>query len=1025
MKPKRLRRGRVALSVFISISLVWSQTISPSFSFAEDSNNEVTSTQEQTDFSESTDEADESTPNATKEAEADPMADDSSSDEATDEEPSSQEQADSSEPTDEADKPAQDPAKEPEAEAADDGTNADDEAKPNDGTNTDGKTKPNDGANKESTPETTTSNGQAGIPEWAFDSGINQLLSAQEDEGLPKQYDLRTQGIVTPVKMQSPWGSCWSFGGIAAAETSILTLNKTDYAHSGIDLSERHLAYFALSPVTASTNSTQVGEGVHLFDTSRNAPFANGGNSMHVTTLFSQGVGPLSESSFPYRGVDGQGKSHTNVEYFELHPKEIIDERIAEEAQKKDMTYEQYIDYLYTNPGEDLLAIIAAHPDWTKEQVIEELFRPLVLDELNAQVAYTDKEDWSIPETDSDGNSNRLITGGYVLSHGNVLPEYWNENKTDNSASVRAIKKEINKGHGVTITYYSEKDDVYGTTGDIYTRYVDEPIPNDHMVCIVGWDDDFSKSNFNEGHQPTKDGAWICKNSWGSETDVTQDDLGNMINRSDYGTIDADGRHTGYFYLSYEDKTITDPESLEFASDLGRNKGFYTAQHDYMPGMDFYTPLRKESLVGSANVFMSPKETILKSVSTRTAEPNMHVTFTVYLLNDTDERPVPSGERKAIYQGEADFEYSGFHRFEIPNGIRIGQGQVFSIVSSTYALDGGKKVYSVSANQGVTEETARKNSWAYYVKGVVNPGESYIYDDGSWQDWSAYLAKAGGTGIIDNFSIKAYLDPADTKPLAHIPAVVATCTTAGNIEYWRDEDTGKLYQDASGFAEITQADTVVNPFGHNWDEGVVTKEPTDTEPGVRTFTCGRCGETRTEEIPVVKATYACTKGDGASWTKGNKNVLSFTFERTPNSAATFDHFTGIAVDGKEVDADNYDASSGSVVVNLKASYLEGLSVDNHKLTAQFDDGSADASFAVKAASGTSGNGSNSTSSGSSGTSSSNRTTSPSSGTTSRSNTTLPGLGDDSSTWALPTLMAAVMAVVAAFIVRRRAQAQRE
>ena len=39
---------------------------------------------------------------------------------------------------------------------------------------------------------------------------------------------------------------------------------------------------------------------------------------------------------------------------------------------------------------------------------------------------------------------------------------------------------------------------------------------------------------------------------------------------------------------------------------------------------------------------------------------------------------------------------------------------------------------------------------------------------------------------------------------------------------------------------------------HSWDEGVVTKESTTTEKGEKTFTCTVCGDTKTEEIPVLK-----------------------------------------------------------------------------------------------------------------------------------------------------------------------------
>lgn len=35
-------------------------------------------------------------------------------------------------------------------------------------------------------------------------------------------------------------------------------------------------------------------------------------------------------------------------------------------------------------------------------------------------------------------------------------------------------------------------------------------------------------------------------------------------------------------------------------------------------------------------------------------------------------------------------------------------------------------------------------------------------------------------------------------------------------------------------------------LGHAWDNGVITKEPTETESGVKTYTCTRCGETKAE-----------------------------------------------------------------------------------------------------------------------------------------------------------------------------------
>ena len=63
--------------------------------------------------------------------------------------------------------------------------------------------------------------------------------------------------------------------------------------------------------------------------------------------------------------------------------------------------------------------------------------------------------------------------------------------------------------------------------------------------------------------------------------------------------------------------------------------------------------------------------------------------------------------------------------------------------------------------------------------------------------------------------------------------------------------TAKGYTTHTCACGDSYVDTYVDALGHAWDNGKVTKEPTETETGVKTFTCTRCGETKTETIPAT------------------------------------------------------------------------------------------------------------------------------------------------------------------------------
>ena len=63
--------------------------------------------------------------------------------------------------------------------------------------------------------------------------------------------------------------------------------------------------------------------------------------------------------------------------------------------------------------------------------------------------------------------------------------------------------------------------------------------------------------------------------------------------------------------------------------------------------------------------------------------------------------------------------------------------------------------------------------------------------------------------------------------------------------------TSKGYTTHTCACGDSYVDTYTDALGHAWDNGKVTKPATEAETGVKTFTCTRCGETKTETIPAT------------------------------------------------------------------------------------------------------------------------------------------------------------------------------
>ena len=101
------------------------------------------------------------------------------------------------------------------------------------------------------------------------------------------------------------------------------------------------------------------------------------------------------------------------------------------------------------------------------------------------------------------------------------------------------------------------------------------------------------------------------------------------------------------------------------------------------------------------------------------------------------------------------------------------------------------------------------------------------------------------------------------KDLVKVDAKAATCTEDGNTVYWKSASTGKCYKDSLGKTVMTDGSWVVHKLGHNLSHVAAKAETCTTDGNVEYYRCTRCGKCFTDnegknEIAKDKVTISAT-----------------------------------------------------------------------------------------------------------------------------------------------------------------------
>ena len=157
--------------------------------------------------------------------------------------------------------------------------------------------------------------GYINMDDNAVEDGIQN--ENEENFGYPASYDARTDGIVTGVKNQGMYSTCWAFAALSAAETSMIKQGYADYnkKKDTPNYSEYHLAYFeyhsdsALDPIGGLKGDSN---GVGTYE--RNY-LANGGSNISTILALSTWMGVADEATAPYGNATQTSTLPGDIEY--------------------------------------------------------------------------------------------------------------------------------------------------------------------------------------------------------------------------------------------------------------------------------------------------------------------------------------------------------------------------------------------------------------------------------------------------------------------------------------------------------------------------------------------------------------------------------------------------------------------------------------------------------------------------------------------------------------------------------------
>jgi hypothetical protein len=264
-------------------------------------------------------------------------------------------------------------------------------------------------------------------------------------------------------------------------------------------------------------------------------------------------------------------------------------------------------------------------------------------------------------------------------------------------------------------------DNLYLSNYSYIYKSTNKNVTTNHGVTIIGWDDNYSTSNFSGRFKPSKNGAWIVQNS--------------------YGTSFGDN---GIFYISYEDDEIcTNIFSIRNIDPYITDNRYITSEQRALSTTDLTTQMSVFNKKSSVDEYLT-------KVSFEVMKPTNYKVY--YYAGDAKKDNVKTSKMKLIASGSVG--YTGWISVVPSKSITIPK----SVKKYSIAVYQSNKLTGLARNIQKVYNSYENKTKNYYSPEKYKKNVSFVYDYGKWRDTYSYFSGNNYKTTINSFTDNIYVN---------------------------------------------------------------------------------------------------------------------------------------------------------------------------------------------------------------------------------------------------------------------------